>query len=70
MFCQHTHFGLGNIEKLTELLNGSGCDVNSADKDGYTALHFAAALNEVQCAMLLVKVTSNRHTLLISIVWR
>ena len=38
-----------------ELLIQNSCDVDLVDNNGWTALHHCAALNKVDCAVLLVK---------------
>lgn len=39
--CPPHGFCAGNAEQLQQLLAEEGCDVNQADEEGRTALHFA-----------------------------
>ena len=43
----------GDVEGLKKLL-GEGADVNDADEEGRTALHFAAGYGELECVKALV----------------
>jgi hypothetical protein len=49
----------GNAEQLQQLLEAADCDVNQADEEGRTALHFAVGYGEIECAKLLIKAKAN-----------
>ena len=48
------------IEGIPELLIESGSDVNIADENGKTALHWAASVNNVDAVNILLKNNANR----------
>jgi ankyrin repeat protein len=60
----------GNADLLKELLT-AGADVDEADEEGRTALHFAAGYGEIPCLKLLIEhkakldlVDNNKNTAL------
>ena len=50
----HSAASSGDHEALAMLLKTAGCDVNAADGEGRTALHFACGYGENKCAEALL----------------
>ena len=48
----------GDITKIEEEIN-NGFDIDSSDKYGYTALHYAASHNQIQVVEILLKNNAN-----------
>lgn len=51
---------LGSQDELKNLIRENTIDINSTDKDGFTALHYAAANNHMQCSEVSLSLDSRQ----------